>query len=192
MENGKTSRRDFFKAFAQSSAVLAVSGMLSGCRPKQKQPNILFCISDDQSYPHTGAYGCLFVQTPAFDRVAREGILFHRCFVSTPSCCPSRASVLSGQAFYRLRETSMNHTVWPGGIPVYTDLLAGGGYHVGYTGKGWGPGNWKASGRTTNPVGREYNAIRKLPSVQGISAIDYSENFKAFLSDKPEGAPFCF
>ena len=39
-------------------------------------PNILFCISDDQSYAHTGANGDPVVKTPAFDRVAREGIRF--------------------------------------------------------------------------------------------------------------------
>ena len=38
------------------------------------RPNILFCISDDQSYSHTGANGDSVVNTPAFDRIAREGI----------------------------------------------------------------------------------------------------------------------
>ncbi|MFW6310354.1 MAG: hypothetical protein ACOC1D_04560, partial [Prolixibacteraceae bacterium] len=42
-----------------------------------KRPNILFAISDDQSYPHASAYGCQFVNTPAFDRVASQGILFN-------------------------------------------------------------------------------------------------------------------
>ena len=37
-----------------------------------KKPNILFCISDDQSYAHIGANGDPVVNTPAFDRVARE------------------------------------------------------------------------------------------------------------------------
>ena len=37
------------------------------------RPNILFCISDDQSYAHTGANGDPVVKTPAFDRIAREG-----------------------------------------------------------------------------------------------------------------------
>ena len=41
------------------------------------RPNILIAIADDQSYPHTSAYGDPVIKTPAFDRVARE-----RCFVS--------------------------------------------------------------------------------------------------------------
>ena len=42
-----------------------------------KQPNILFAISDDQSWVHAGAYGDKHILTPAFDRVAREGVLVH-------------------------------------------------------------------------------------------------------------------
>ena len=38
------------------------------------RPNILFCISDDQSYAHTGANGDPVVKTPAFDRIAKEGL----------------------------------------------------------------------------------------------------------------------
>ncbi|MED5576509.1 MAG: heparan N-sulfatase, partial [Planctomycetota bacterium] len=34
-----------------------------------KRPNILFAIADDASFPHMSAYGCKWVQTPAFDRV---------------------------------------------------------------------------------------------------------------------------
>ncbi len=41
-----------------------------------ERPNILFCISDDQSYSHTGANGDPVVKTPAFDRIAREGLRF--------------------------------------------------------------------------------------------------------------------
>src|SRR5262245_4245538 len=40
------------------------------------RPNILFCIADDWSWPHAGAYGDRVVKTPNFDRVAREGALF--------------------------------------------------------------------------------------------------------------------
>ena len=38
-----------------------------------KRPNILFAISDDQSYPHASAYGCRGVRTPAFARGAKGG-----------------------------------------------------------------------------------------------------------------------
>ena len=43
--------------------------------PAAPPPNLLFAIADDWG-AHAGAYGTKWVQTPAFDRVAREGILF--------------------------------------------------------------------------------------------------------------------
>ena len=38
-------------------------------------PNILFCIADDWEL-HAGAYGTPWVRTPAFDRIAKNGVLF--------------------------------------------------------------------------------------------------------------------
>ncbi|MEZ5360816.1 MAG: sulfatase-like hydrolase/transferase [Bryobacterales bacterium] len=113
---------------------------------------------------------------------------------STPSCGPSRGSVLSGQDFYRLREASMNHTVWPpeNDIALYTDLLGEAGYRVGYTGKPWGPGNWKGSGRQDNPAGPVFNQIKLTPPGEGISNVDYAANFEAFLDGRSGDQPFCF
>ena len=49
-------------------------------KDKFEKPNILFAIADDWSFGHAGAYGCEWIKTPAFDRVAREGILFNRAY----------------------------------------------------------------------------------------------------------------
>ncbi len=188
----KASRRDFIKTIATGTAALSMTGLNPSCRRKPTRPNILLCISDDQSYPHASAYGIGFVRTPAFDRVAAEGILFHNAYVSAPSCCPSRSSVLTGQEFYRLGETSMNHTVWPEGLTTYPDLLGGAGYSIGYTGSGWGPGNWRISGRSESPCGPAFNEITLKPPGRGISSIDYTANFRSFLDRKSKGIPFAF
>ena len=138
-------RRRFLKLVGGCTAGVVVSGCGSvggfwGAEDSGKRPNILFCITDDQSWAHAGAYGSKMVNTPAFDRVAREGVLFNNAYVSAPSCCPSRGSVLTGQAFYRLREGAQNHSTFPADIKVYPNMLAEAGYHVGFPGKGWGPG----------------------------------------------------
>ena len=39
-----------------------------------KAPNILFAISDDQSFAHTSFAGAPFINTPTFDRLAKEGV----------------------------------------------------------------------------------------------------------------------
>ena len=76
-------------------------------------PNILFCISDDQSYAHTGANGDPVVQTPAFDRVAREGLRFTHAFCDAPTCGPSRSAILTGQHIWRLEEAGNIHSTLP-------------------------------------------------------------------------------
>src|SRR5260221_10009109 len=83
---------------------LAFAASLPAAQP-DKRPNILFCMADDWAWPHAGVYGDKVVQTPTFDRVAREGILFSHAFCMTPSCTASRASVLTGQAPHRLEES---------------------------------------------------------------------------------------
>ncbi|MCL4783200.1 MAG: sulfatase [Bryobacterales bacterium] len=184
-------RRRFLQAAVAAPAVAASMG--SCALNRDPRPNVLFVISDDQSQPHTSAYGSKFVSTPGFDRIASEGVLFKNAFVSTPSCCPSRGSVLAGLDFFLLKEASMNHTVWPSGkIPLYTDMLSDYGYHVGFTGKGWGPGNWQVSGRAVSPAGREYNTAKAAAPGRELSTVDYAGNFELFLESRPPDTPFCF
>ena len=57
----------------------------------QGRPNILFALADDWSFGHASAYGCTWVKTPAFDRVAREGLLFTRAYTPDGKCAPSRS-----------------------------------------------------------------------------------------------------
>lgn len=187
-----TSRRDFLKNLTMVTTAVTIPAIFTNCTTKRKSPNILFCISDDQSFYHMSAYGCKFINTPSFDRTAREGILFNNAFVSAPSCNPSRASILTGMPFYRLHEASMNHTPWPGNLQVYTDMLANAGYYVGYTGKGCGPTNWRAGGRRHNPAGPAFNQYQDENNSKGIATDDYAHNFKDFLDKRPNGAPFCF
>lgn len=184
-------RRRFLQA---ALAAPAVAASLGSCgMNRDPRPNVLFVISDDQSQPHASAYGSKFVSTPGFDRIASEGVLFNNAFVSTPSCCPSRGSVLAGLDFFLLKEAAMNHTVWPSGkIHLFTDMLNEYGYHVGYTGKGWGPGNWRVSGRAVSPAGPEYNTVKETAPGKNLSAIDYTGNFQAFLESRPVDTPFCF
>lgn len=159
---------------------------------KQVRPNILVAIADDQSYPHASAYGSTWINTPAFDRVASEGLLFSNCYASSPGSSPSRASMLTGLFPWQIEEAGTHASSFPSRYVCYTDVLHEAGYHVGYTGKGWGPGDWKVSGRTQNPAGPEYNRHRLEPPVKGISDIDYSANFRAFLDTLPPDQPFCF
>ena len=66
------------------------------------RPNIVFAIADDWGRPHASAYGDKGIKTPAFDRLAREGVLFENAYISSPSCTPSRGAIITGQQFWRL------------------------------------------------------------------------------------------
>lgn len=167
---------------------------------QSKRPNILFVISDDQGYPYASAYGCKFVHTPNFDRIAHQGILFTHFFVDAPQCSPSRASILTGKHIWQIGPAGTHASIFPAGLPVYTDILKDHGYQVGYTGKGWGPGSWEDGGRSTNPAGVLYDdrAERYTDNysekrwAKGISRDNYAASFKMFLSKRKEDQPFCF
>jgi len=138
------------------------------------RPNILLCIADDWAWPHASVYGDPVVRTPVFDRVAREGVLFTHAFSAAPSCTPSRGAILTGQAPHRLEEGGNLWSLLPAKFPVYTDLLEEAGYSVGFTRKGWGPGDFKAGGRRRNPAGEPFMS------------------FEEFLARVPPDRPFCF
>ncbi len=143
-------------------------------RGAEKRPNILLAISDDQSFAHVSAAGDAVVRTPTFDRIAAEGARCTHAFCSSPSCTPARGAILTGQECYRLGAGVNLWSSLPAALGTYTDPLESAGYHVGHSGKGWGPGSLDASGRTRNPAGRKY------------------ASFREFRASKPEGAPFCF
>ncbi len=81
------------------------------------RPNILFIIFDDwNGSTHAGAYGCDWIKTPNFDRVAREGVLFKNAFTSNPKCSPCRASILTGRNTWQLKEAVSHGGYFPGGL----------------------------------------------------------------------------
>lgn len=156
------------------------------------RPNILMVVLDDQSYPYTSAYGCGCVSTPGFDFVANHGAMFTNAYVTSPGSSPSRASILTGLYPWQIEEAGTHASSFPSRYICYPDMFKAEGYAVGFTGKGWGPGDWKASGRPYNPAGPDFNEILLDPPTKGICPIDYASNFADFLDHKEDGVPFCF
>lgn len=171
---------------------VGVSALAAAPAAEAKRPNILFAIADDAGWAHMSAYGCKFVKTPAFDRVARRGILFNHAFTSNPKCSPSRATILTGRYTWELQEACDHYGLFPAKFKVYPDLLESAGYFVGFTGKGWAPGDFQAGGFKRNPAGEAFQAKRLKPPTKGIAATDYAGNFETFLEARPKDKPFCF
>ena len=157
-----------------------------------RRPNILFIIFDDWGHQHAGAYGCTWVKTPNFDRIAREGVLFKNCFTSNPKCSPCRATILTGRNSWQLKEAINHYSIFPNEFAVFPDALEAAGYHIGLTGKGWGPGDFQSTGWKRNPAGPTYAKRTTKPPYTGIGNNDYAANFDDFLAARPAGQPFSF
>jgi arylsulfatase A-like enzyme len=151
--------------------LLAPLSALGASEPTTR-PNILFLLADDWGWPHASCLGDPVVKTPTFDRIAREGVMFRNAYSTSPSCSPSRASILTGQWPGRLDQGASLLTFLPVRFAVYPDLLEKAGYFVGATGKGYAPA--KSIGWKHNPAGANYR------------------DFDQFLAQRPKGTPFCY
>ena len=169
-------RLDSFFSSLQLATLITI--LLITCRTahaqaaENRRPNILFAIADDWGWPHAGAYGDPVVKTPAFDRLAAEGVLFHHAYVSSPSCTPSRGAILTGQWHWRLEGAANLWSVFPDRFATYPEILAHAGYAVGHSSKAWGPGRTETPERKL--VGKRYR------------------NFQQFLAERPADKPFCY
>ena len=182
------------RTFLKSMAAATLSTAFLSCATKAKsKPNILFAIADDATWFHMGAYGCDWVNTPAFDRVARDGILFNNCYTPNAKCAPSRASILTGRNSWQLEEAANHWCYFPNKFKTYAEALSENSYHVGYVAKGWAPGVvGEIDGKKRQLTGMPYNSKTLTPPAKHINNSDYAANFEDFFNDKPDGTPFCF
>ncbi len=128
---------------------VALAG-LRGARAKparDKRPNIIVFLTDDQDKHSLGAYGGKSL-TPELDRMAAEGMVFHKAFVTSTVCTPSRYSFLTGRYASRARSPRYLAECPPGmqAFPAFNvaleednmnlgAVLSAAGYRTGYTGK---------------------------------------------------------
>jgi choline-sulfatase len=94
----KMKRREFITATAAAAAGLMFEWKTPAAdsQGKQKRPNILFIMTDQQ---HAGMMSCTsnkWLKTPAMDRLAASGIRFERAYACNPVCVPSRFSLQTG------------------------------------------------------------------------------------------------
>lgn len=167
-------------ALAGISAFVASALVGSGfvnpekAEPPPKKPNVLIVIADDWSL-HAGAYGDKYAQTPNFDRVAKEGVLFTNAFCVAPTCTASRSAILTGRYSHDLETAGNLWGLFPKKYASYPHLLEDAGYSSGYIKKGWGPGSYEQGAWADNPAGW------------------LQESFQEFFNKSREkNQPFCF
>lgn len=71
---------------------------LTNCKEKNlsKRPNVLLICVDDLR-PELKSFGAVYINSPNIDALAEKGVSFQKHFVNSPSCGPSRYSLLTGQ-----------------------------------------------------------------------------------------------
>ena len=163
-------------------------------RTRDKQPNILFVLTDDQRADELACAGHPFLQTPQMDGLAARGTRFANAFVTTPICAASRATFLCGayEATHHFTFGTPSlaapfvEQAWPG-------LLRAAGYRTGFVGK-WGVKN--EDGATAHlwdrfvPLSPPYlrtdaeGHTRHLTDITADRALE-------FLREGEPGRPFC-
>lgn len=158
-------------------------------------PNIIFLLTDDQRWDAMGAMGNPIIQTPEMDRLADDGVLFSNAYVTTPICCTSRASILSGQYACRHQiqdfKTPFQTEAWQA---CYPPLLKQADYYTGFIGK-FGVGR-----KESFPVS-EFDYWEGIPGQPMYELQDENGNYKHltskigdqcldFLQSAPADRPF--
>jgi len=194
-------RRKFLTFCSVGTSSLALSTALHGQDSKDnnpdKRPNIIFLLTDDQRWDSMGCMGNPIIQTPNMDNMARNCVIFRNAYVTTPICCASRASLLTGQYarrhgihnfFKNFSEDALAQT--------YPLLLRQTGYRTGFVGK-YGVGNTDE----TMPVDK-FDRWYGFPGWGTYEQIDENGNLKhltqimgeqsiEFLRGCSQKQPFC-
>lgn len=138
------SRRDFL--YASSAAALP-----STAPSRNRQPNFIVFLTDDQGCHDLGCLGSNDLKTPHIDGLARTGTRFTNWYAAAPVCAPSRAALMTGR--YPIRAgVPTNGPALPESEKTLAACLKEAGYATGMVGK-WHLG----SSPTTVPNARGFD-----------------------------------
>ena len=166
----------FEQHYNKKLPTLLMALLLAACQTAEQseqttdnRPNIIILLADDMGYSDLGCMGSE-IKTPNIDRLARDGVLMTH-FYTTSRCCPSRASLMTGQYAHRAGIGHMNAD-W--GLPSYRghlsqeaatipELLKEGGYTTLMAGK------WHIGDERPNwPIDRGFEQFYGIPAGGGV------------------------
>ena len=160
------------------------------------RPNIIFIMSDDHGYQAISCYDDKLIETPNIDRIANEGVMFSRAFVTNSICAPSRATLLTGK-FSNLNGQYDNRDKFDGSQLTFPKLLQQSGYQTALIGK-WhlksdptGFDYWNilpGQGQYYNPDFIEMGKKYRVPGYATSLITDFSIDW---LNNRDKDKPFC-
>ena len=190
------SRREFLRVATTVGAALTLPAVAPSAARKDKRPNIIFFLTDDQDKHSIGAYGGDSF-TPNLDRMAREGMVFNQAYVSSTVCTPSRYSFLTGRYAGRSYSKRYEDECPQGmqGFPSFSveleednmnvgAVLQRSGYATGYIGK------FHVGPDIKQPEGYEELGLRYVPkdapaNAETTAAFRHNERwYRRFLKGK--------
>jgi arylsulfatase len=129
------SRRDLLKCAATGAALGVLRGRLDAA-PEWPKPNVIIVITDDQGYGELACHGNKIIKTPNLDRLHAQSLRLTAFHVS-PTCAPTRASLMTGRHEFRSGVTHTIHERERLGLDAVTiaQMLKAAGYTTGIFGK---------------------------------------------------------
>jgi len=156
-------------------------------------PNLLLLLSDDHSYPYLGTYGDPNVRTPVLDRLADEGMKFHRFFTAAPQCVPSRAALMTGRSAVAARMTRFSAPLPRDEVTLPELLREKGGYFTGICGRSYHLDGATKIGAAAARVFQEHGLKTFAERVDFLNTCpdpEVAAQVAAFLDARPADKPF--
>ena len=122
--------------FLVATLVMTTLTQLSFAKEKKGKLNVVFMLSDTQSYYEMSCHGHAVVKTPNIDRMAEQGVDFQH-FYAPPFCSPSRSLIMTGKYALRsgVHDTFGGRSIMHKKDNTIADIMKAGGYRTGIFGK---------------------------------------------------------
>ncbi|WP_261342957.1 sulfatase family protein [Rosistilla ulvae] len=157
------------------------------------RPNFVLVIADDMNWDDCGAYGHPSIRTPNIDRLANEGLRFQHAYLTTNSCSPSRASIITGKYPHNTGAEQLHWPI-PEGSRTFVAQLKSLGYYTAAAGK------WHMGDAIRADFDKIYEAstagfvlptgAKGEPSRMVAAQPSGCEDWERALDQRAEGKPF--
>jgi len=176
------------RTFLRSGCCVAAGGVLASvlaadAAESGKRPNILFIMTDQQfAEAMSCRMGKKYINTPAMDSLAENGVFFSRAYSPNPLCMPARSSIFTGRYPHETKVTRNAHVdIDPADFVCMGTYFRRAGYETMYTGK------WHLCYEKSDPQAHGFDIPKEPRDIRGrdARAADTAVRFLSRKHDKP-------